>query len=218
MANNVRIRNMNYQEGLQEYMECNRQLAGAMNSVNTNLTSMFEGLEVSMIDLASRLEDVYAEAQRPVQHMVPDPENPGFRIPAPRPWPKDDEEQLENSMFKDVPPEIKAAAERAGIGIEDLCDLALKFVDKRNEAKQSRRDAKYKRLVLKKEKALELAALEIDYKLRREVDAKVSDIRWSALTSFAGNINTVTTAAVKWGSLAAGASFIAYSITNIFVG
>ena len=208
---------MNHQEGLQEYMECNRQLTGAMDRINDNFTSMFEGLEVSMIDLSSNLDKVIAQASAEAYREQVELETAQTAAPSAYRVGEivDDGEQLENSMFKDVPPEIKAAAERAGIGIEDLCELALKFVDKRNEAKQKRREDKFKRLELKKETALKLAALEVDYKLRREVDVKVSDVRWGAFKEFVSATNNVVSTGLRWGSLSAGAVGITYFITSM---
>jgi len=193
-----------YQQGLQEYLECNRSLAKAMNGVNDNLTSMFEGLEVSMIDLASKLEEATLKAANMDSELGT--EAALFKVE-----PKDDDpEQLENSMFRDVPPEIKAAAKEAGIGVEDLIELALKFVDKRNEAKHKRREQK-------NDIKLEMKKLK-NKAIQRDLDVDIARVRWQSFETFSKNINTVATAAVKWGSMAAGASFIAYFITNIFVG
>jgi hypothetical protein len=127
-----------------------------------------------------------------------------------------DEVDLDNSMWDEVPEEIRELAKKAKIGIEDLSELVVKLAELKKDDKQGERENTVKMAEINKALEVELAKIQKDRELslakvratvetRNKGDIEISQIRWKYATK-----------TIVWATVAVAIAVVVYIAAGVF--
>lgn len=197
----------------------NPEIMAEFSKLNTKLSGLEDSLKETnaelMVNFIATLEDNLKEIKT-----------------QPRTEKKMSETDLDNSLWKELPEDIREAAEKAGIGLEDLHEMAKEYVALKENSRLYRRLLNFVRddnhqtqlpislAKIEAEKEMKLAKIQADVEVAKAealAETAIAQAEADKAVHVSKHLSSGLHSLISWSAAAVAISYVAYCVCGVFI-